>query len=138
MRAVYVLPNVVTLSSSYNLFPLSISFGGTPPLQSSIISPYYCTAHYTSTSVKLWVFLSNRAISTLVSLSYVFNFSCPQISANLKSPRYTKQLLHIINRNLTHSLFSSIVELRKNKTRYFQKLHSDFFCNMSRLNDIKG
>ena len=42
------------------------------------------------------------------------------------------------NHNLTHSLLLSIVELRKNKTRCFQKLHSEFFCNIARLNDVKG
>ena len=66
---VYVLPNLVTLRSSFRLFPLSISFGRTLSLRSSIISAYYCTAQYTTTSVSLWVFLSNSTISTLVSLS---------------------------------------------------------------------
>ena len=90
IHAVYVLPNLGTLSNSFKLFPLSISFGRSLSLWSSIISAYYCTAHYTTTSVSLWLFLSNRTISTLnyrfaPSLSYVFNFSFPQISANLKS-----------------------------------------------------
>ena len=81
----YILPNLGTLSNSFKLFSLSISFGRSLSLRSSIISAYYCTAHYTTTSVSLWLFFSNRTISTLVSLSYVFNFSFPQISANLKS-----------------------------------------------------
>ena len=81
----YILPNLGTLSNSFKLFSLSISFGKSLSLRSSIISAYYYTAHYTTTSVSLWLFFSNRTISTLVSLSYVFNFSFPQISANLKS-----------------------------------------------------
>ena len=66
---VYVLPNLGTLSNSFKLFPLSISFGTCLSLWSSIISAYFCTAHYTTTSVSLWLFLSNRTISTLVFLS---------------------------------------------------------------------
>ena len=85
IRAVYILPNLGILSNSFKLFPLSISFGKSLSLRSSIISAYYCTAHYTTTSVNLWLFFSNRTISTLASLSYVFNFSFPHISANLKS-----------------------------------------------------
>ena len=82
IRAVYVLPNLVALRSSFKLFPLSINFERTLSLWSSIISAYYCTVHYTTTSLSLWVLLWNRTISTLVSLFYIFNFSCPQISTN--------------------------------------------------------
>ena len=163
IRAVYLLPNLVTLSNYFNLFPLSISFGRSLSLRSSIISACYCTAHYTTTSVTLLVFLLNRTISTLVFLSYVFNFACHQISANLRSvcqlpsPRVTvfhyktnpsfkwkypedtpNSYFHINNHNLTHSLLLTIVELRKNKTRCFQKLQSEFFCNIARWNDMKG
>ena len=45
---------------------------------------------------------------------------------------------HINNHNLTHFLLLSIFELRKNKTRCFQKMHSEFFCNIARINDMKG
>ena len=130
----YVLPNLVTLSNSFKLFPLSISFGRSLSLQSSIISAYYCTAHYTTLSESLWVFLSNRTISKLAFLPYVFNFSCHQISAYLKSvcwllplvfhyktnpspkwnyPKDTpNNYFHGNNHNLTHSLLLSIVELK--------------------------
>ena len=85
IRAVCVLPNQGTWSNSFELFPLSIRFRRSLLLRSPIISANYCTAHYTTTSVRLWPFLSNRTISTVVPLSCVFNFSFPQISANLKS-----------------------------------------------------
>ena len=39
---------------------------------------------------------------------------------------------------MTHSLLSPLVELTKNKTRYFQKLQNEFLCNIARLNDMKG
>ena len=138
---------------------MSISFGRSFSLQSSIISAYYCTDHYTTISESLWVFISNRTISKLAFLSYVFNFSCHQISAYLKSVCWLHPLVfhyktnpspkwkypkdtpnnyfHGNDHNLTHSLLLSIVELKKNKTRCFQKLHSEFFCNIVRLNDIK-
>ena len=124
---------------------MSISFGRSLSLQSSIVSAYYCTAHYTTLSESLWVFLSNRTISKLAFLPYVFNFSCHQISAYLKSvcwllplvfhyktnpspkwnyPKDTpNNYFHGNNHNLTHSLLLSIVELKN--------------CNIVRLNDMK-
>ena len=143
IRAVYVLPNLGTLSNSFKLFPLAIIFWRSVSLRSSITSAYYCTAHYTTISVSLGLFLSTMAISALVSLSYVFNFSLPQISVNLKSVcrllplvwlfyyntnlsfkrKYPKDTsnnyFHINNHNLNHFLLLSIFELRKNKTRPF-------------------
>ena len=53
IRAVYVLPNLGTLSNSFRLFLLSIRFGRSLSLRSSIISAYCCTGHYTTTSVSL-------------------------------------------------------------------------------------
>ena len=60
IRAVYVLPNLGTLSNSFKLFPLSISFGRSLSLRSSIISAYYCAAHYTTISVSLWLFFQKN------------------------------------------------------------------------------
>ena len=40
ISAVYVLPNLGSLSNSFKLFPLSKSFGRSLSLRSSIISPY--------------------------------------------------------------------------------------------------
>ena len=56
-----------------------------------------------------------------------------------KYPKNTSNnYFHINNHNLTHFLLLSIFELRKNNARCFQKLHSECFCNIARLNDMKG
>ena len=96
-----------------------------------------------------------------MSLSHVFSFSCPRISASLKfvrqllpphvlcdcftikqTPHLHKSILYLhkitTSCNLTHFLLPSVVELRKNKTRCFQKLRSKFFYNIVRSNGMKG
>ena len=83
IRAVYALLNLITLCSSFKLFVRLTSFRGTILLRSSIVSAF-CPADYTTTSVSLWTFFSNRTVSTHVSLPYVFNFACSQINANLR------------------------------------------------------
>ena len=79
-----------------------------------------------------------------MSADYSSNALCEfhyktNLSFKLKYPQNTpNNYFHTNNHNWTHFFFSSVVELRKDKTRSFEKLHSGFFCNIAVLNDMKG
>ena len=97
--------------------------------------------------------LINQLFSVYRFMSDVF--TCPRISANLKSvyqillyilcdcfiikqsPKLNKSVPKIFTRN-NHFLLSSIIELRKKKIRCFQKLPNKFFYNIVIINYIKG
>ena len=76
----------------------------------------------------------------LLHCSLYYNLS-KSLAILSKKWKYTKDTsnnyFHINNHNLTHFLLLPIFELRKNKTRPFPKFHSEFFCNIARLNDMK-
>ena len=78
---IYAFPNLVTLFSSFNLFIWTLElfhYGLLHHLCSLIYNFSKPLDLFSHRTILFWSFW------TFGSLSYVFNFSCPRVSANLK------------------------------------------------------